>query len=294
VDRDAVADELYALPPEEFTAARTAREKEAKASGDKDLAAQIHALGKPNQVAWLANQLSREHGDELRPLLELGAGLREAEGSLTGDQLREFTRRKRQLISALVQQARRLASRAGRKVSDDTARGLEETLNAGLADPDAAEALVAGRLTTALQHTGFGPVSGLPTASAPAAKQKARVAAPKRSATPTSEEERRTQRLAAADSALDEAEAEAEEAAQARDEARLEMQNAQDVATEARYDVERLHEELERATAEQTRAEREYRQLKKLFERADLAAKGAERRTEKARESRQRLIEQHG
>ncbi len=43
MDLDAVADELYALWPAEFTAARTAREKEARAEGDKALAAQIKA-----------------------------------------------------------------------------------------------------------------------------------------------------------------------------------------------------------------------------------------------------------
>ena len=294
MDLDAVADELYALTPDAFTAARTAREKEAKADGDKDLAAQIHALAKPNQVAWLANQLAREHEDELRPLLELGAGLRDAEGALTGDQLRDFTRQKRQLVSALVQQARRLSSRAGRKVSDDTARGLEDTLNAGLADAGAAELLLAGRLTTSLQHSGFGPVIGGSPADSPSGSKPKAVAAPtpKRTGARTSVEERQAQRLAAAEAALEEAEAEAAEAEQALDEARLEMQHAEDAATEAKYDVERLQQELERATAEQTRAEKEHRQLRKVFERADLAARGAGRRTEKAREAHQRILDQ--
>jgi hypothetical protein len=293
VDLDTVADELYALSPEEFTAARTAREKEAKGSGDKELAAQIHALGKPNQAAWLANQLARQHGDELRPLLDLGAGLREAEGSLTGDQLRDFTRQKRQLVAALVQQARRLASRAGRKVSDDTVRGLEDTLNAGLADPAAAELLLAGRLSSTLQHTGFGPAGSADTDTSAkvSSGQPAPAPAAKRTGTRTSEEERQAQRLAAAERALEEAEAEAAEAEQALDDARLDMQHAEDAATEAKYEVERLQEELERAIVEQSRAEKEHRQLRKVFERADLAARGAGRRTEQARALRQRLLD---
>src|SRR4051812_36930544 len=128
MDLDSVSAELYGLSPEEFTAARTAREKEAKAAGDKELAAGIHALAKPNQVAWLANQLARQQQAELQALLDLGAGLRDAADTLTGDQLREFTRQKRQLVGALVQQGRSLASGVGRKVSLDTARALEETL----------------------------------------------------------------------------------------------------------------------------------------------------------------------
>ena len=71
MDVDSVAGELYGLPPEEFVRARTGREKQARAAGDRDLAAQIHALAKPTAVAWLANQLVREHGDEIAPLLDI-------------------------------------------------------------------------------------------------------------------------------------------------------------------------------------------------------------------------------
>ncbi len=74
-----IADELYGLPPEEFTAARTRYEKEAKAAGARDEAARIHSLAKPTVTAWLANQLARSHHEELEPLLELGAGLRDGD-----------------------------------------------------------------------------------------------------------------------------------------------------------------------------------------------------------------------
>ena len=72
-DIDEVADELYGLPPEEFTAARTRHEKEAKAAGDRAAAAEIHGLAKPTVTGWLANQLVRSHRSSLEPVLELGA-----------------------------------------------------------------------------------------------------------------------------------------------------------------------------------------------------------------------------
>jgi hypothetical protein len=50
VDIDDVADELYGLAPEQFTSARNAHIKEAKAGGDGDLAAKIGALRKPSVV----------------------------------------------------------------------------------------------------------------------------------------------------------------------------------------------------------------------------------------------------
>ena len=95
-----IADELYGLPPEEFTAARTRYEKAAKAAGERDEAARIHSLAKPTVTAWLANQLAREHRDELEPLLELGAGLRDATRNLAGDQLRALSRQQHELVRA--------------------------------------------------------------------------------------------------------------------------------------------------------------------------------------------------
>ena len=160
MDLDAVADELYGLWPGEFTAARTAREKEARAAGDKELAAQVKALGKPTTVGWLANRLVRDHGDELQPLLELGDALREATAVLQGEELRSLSQQQHQLVAALVRQARRDAAAAGHRVGEDAARGLEETLRAALADADLSAELAAGRLTGGLQHSGFGSDTG--------------------------------------------------------------------------------------------------------------------------------------
>ena len=139
---------------------RDDRAKQARSAGDKDLAERIHQLAKPNLVAWLANQLAREHTDEIRPLFELGDALREATATLSGEQIRDLSRRRRPLIFALVQQARQLAIIAWRKASDETARGLDDTLGAALADPDAAAALAAGRLTEGMQNRGFGGIPG--------------------------------------------------------------------------------------------------------------------------------------
>lgn len=181
MDLDGVADELYALEPAEFTAIRTEREKRARADGDKELARQIHQLRKPTVTAWLANLLARERPDSLQPLTELGTQLQEAQETLRGDALRELSRQRHQVVHALVQEARALASGAGTKVTEQVARELEQTLQAMLADPAAADVVLAGRLTTALQHAGFGPqaVAG-PSRSAaarPAAEPVAKAAA---------------------------------------------------------------------------------------------------------------------
>ena len=153
---DEVADELYALPIAEFTAARNERAGAARAAGDRMLAERIKQLARPSVAAWLVNQVARRHADQVRPLLELGGELREATAALRGDDLRALTKQRYQLVRALVALARGIAAEVGQPVSADTARSLERTFDAALADPDAAAQLMAARLSGALTPHGFG------------------------------------------------------------------------------------------------------------------------------------------
>ena len=65
-----VADELYALAPAAFTAARDEQAGQARASGDADLAGEIKKLRRPTVSAWLVNLLAREDGGQMDELLE--------------------------------------------------------------------------------------------------------------------------------------------------------------------------------------------------------------------------------
>jgi hypothetical protein len=174
VDLSSTAAELYGLAPGDFVAARTAAEKQARADGDRELAGQIRALGKPTAAAWVANQLVRRHTDEITALRELGAGLREATASLEGEQLRQLSQQQNQVIAALVAQGRSLAKSAGQPMSDATERGLEATLRAALADENLADQLAAGQLSTPLEHVGFSgslAAGAVPKPAAPTPKR---------------------------------------------------------------------------------------------------------------------------
>src|SRR6476660_5238148 len=70
MDLDEVADELYEVPPEEFVALRKARQDDARADGDRALAADISALAKPSVAAWVCNVLVRAHREEIEGLVE--------------------------------------------------------------------------------------------------------------------------------------------------------------------------------------------------------------------------------
>ena len=249
------ADQLYAMSPREFTAARDARAKEAKDAGDKEGAAEIKALRKPTVTAWLANQLVRQHADEVRPLLELGSALREATATLSGPQLRELSRQRNDVVRALVRKARRLAADAGQAVSEDVARGLEETLNAALADPAQAELLLQGRLSVQLKHSGYGPAENPPP---PAGGRKpAAVAKPARAPAgrqPTAAEQRRAERRDRLEQELAQAWPAARAAADARSAAEQLAKHAADEAKRLRRRVDGMRSELAAAEHELARA----------------------------------------
>ncbi|HZB19775.1 MAG TPA: hypothetical protein VE463_08030, partial [Blastococcus sp.] len=142
MDLDEVADELYAVPPEEFVTLRKTRQDEAKADGDKALAKEIGALPKPSAAAWACNLLVREQRAEIEGLVDLGDLLREAQENLAGDELRALDVQRRQLLTALTRQARALTNGQGHPVSTAVATQIEETLRAAMSDPEAGQALL--------------------------------------------------------------------------------------------------------------------------------------------------------
>jgi chromosome segregation ATPase len=152
---DVVA-ELYALPPEEFTAARNERAKQAKADGDKPLSQEIGKLRKPSAAAWVLNQMVRHHRGEIDQFLAIGEALREAQAEFDADQLKELSRQRHQVVAAVARQARALSRQLGNPVSNAVEAEVEQTLRAALADPAAADAVSSGQLTKTLDYVGLG------------------------------------------------------------------------------------------------------------------------------------------
>jgi len=283
VDINSVADELYSLPPEEFTAARNVTEKEANAIGDRQLAAAIHRLRKPSMGAWLANQLVREHPGEVQSFVDLGAALREATAMLSGDQLRELGKQRRQLVYALMQQARGLANAAGHKVSQDTAGRLEDTLHVALADERAAAQLRAGQLTDTLQGEGFPsaeatkstePTTGLPSAGSPKDK---------------SAGQRRADQLGRAQRDEQLARAAVREAAEGLERAQTSVERAKAAAQEAASLVSGLRVKLDKAEVDASRREQEHQSAQAELVRADRTGQVAGERLDEAVQRRERL-----
>lgn len=278
VDVDAATDELYAGRTEEFTARRDELAAQARAGGDRDLAVQIKALRKPTVVAWLANQLARHHGAELRPLLELGDALREATATLSGPDLRHLSRQRNAVVQALVRQARDLAVSLGRPVPESVVRELEQTLLVALADPASSARLAAGRLTEGLDSAGFaGPVvaiggpartsrrSNAPRASTARPPTSGPAAAAQRQAERRAELERELERATDAEFQARDAHTVAETAARA---ARQRRASAQDAVAEARRALEQARTEHVHAEQLATAAAEAVTRAAELQERA--------------------------
>jgi hypothetical protein len=150
-----IADELYGMPLKEFTAARNARASDARKAGDRELAEALKQLRKPSTGAAVANLLVREQPQEIERLIELGSNLRGGR-NLDGARIRQATSEKADTVRKLLRQAKSIAKSAGLPLSPSIEQELETTLDAAFSDPDSAQSLREGRLTTALHYSGLG------------------------------------------------------------------------------------------------------------------------------------------
>ncbi|MEV3970501.1 hypothetical protein AB0K68_20505 [Streptomyces sp. NPDC050698] len=271
MDYDSVADELYALRPEEFTAARASAMASARTAGDRELAERIRTLRKPSLAAWVSNLLVRSSPGEVEPLLRLGEGLRQAHQDLDGAQLRELSRRQHALIRALSLQARQLAKEAGHPIGESVQREVENTLHAVLADPEAARAWASGRLAKPLDAA-----VGFP-AVAEGARPRSPAPAPARASSRPAKkaDEQRRRQLARA---REEAEAAERELSELRDEAAT----ASRAAHEAKQRMENLQQRVEELTEELARTRNEHQQARFAERTAREAARTADRRVREA------------
>jgi hypothetical protein len=155
---DEELDRLYALPLEEFTAARN---ELAKARGD----AELKKLKKPTVAAWAVNQLAREREVDLRRLLRAGERLEAAQKDavLGGDQrpFEEARAEERDALRRLRGAAAELLRAGGNPASDPTLDRVVGTLRAAAATEDGRATLREGRLSEELEPSGFEALAGL-------------------------------------------------------------------------------------------------------------------------------------
>jgi hypothetical protein len=269
----ALADELYALPVEDFT---RARDLVAKAAGAD--AATIRTWRKPSVSAGLMNLLVRQRRDQVAELLGLGAAMRDAQAALDGDALRELTRQRTQVVRALAGEAQQLAAEAGRKVGDAIVREVELSLSAALSDEQAAAAVLTGRLVRAITADGFGNADLTDAVTLPAGGgQEITPRAPERSA-PAVDDAKRERERAALEAAAREARAEAIRAEEDLTATELAVADADARLGEAQQRVSGLETSLDEARIELREATADERSARQLRDAARKAAAQAQHR----------------
>jgi len=284
------AAELYSADPDGFVERRKDLAARARAAGETSAAKQIAGLRKPTRSAWVVNQLVRSAPSVPDELASLGRELRAAQGSLDGAAIRELSRRRRQLIEALVRQAFTAAGLDSPPAAlrDD----VTATLGAALADPQVAEQLAAGAMARVAHRDGLGPPDASEPAPAPPSggaaggraqaaaspgpgsrpakltaeeRARARAEAKTRAAeeAAAARERRRQEALAGAEQAVAEADRAAEAAGTAEQELEDSVQQMEESLADARRRLTEARLTARRARNAQRSARRELDRLRK-------------------------------
>ena len=213
-------DDLYTLPPSEFTVARDALVKDLRSAGDKDAAAEVKALRRPTVGAWAVNQVVREQPDLLKAVIASGGTIREALSSGDRDAIRGATKARRDAVGAATKAAVDLAGESHRDA-------IAATFDAAAVDDDAAELVGAGRLTKELDApSGFG-LDDMPDLPAPTKPREPKV-------------DKRAKEREETEQRADEAEAHARELRRIADQAVAAAEQAERTAERARAKADKL------------------------------------------------------
>ena len=291
MDLNTAANELYVVAPSGFVQRRNELAAEAQRSGDKETAAAIKRLRKPTLGAWLANLLVHECNDEIDALLHLGETLRHAQVNPTGSELRRLAEQRRRVVAALVSEARALAGKAGQAAPDGAARELETTLSAVLADDEAAAKFRSGRLTSALEYSGFGPLDHVSGRDSPDDEHSPAKKSGKKGARPT---RGRLWRRRETVEQLRVAQKAASGAAEALKKQEVEVARLERERGERLANVGALEEQLDKAKRAASASEDDLRQGQKALREAEGALRNARDRITQAETELNGLRDQHG
>jgi len=278
-----IGDELYALPPADFTGARDSQVAEARQSGDRATAAELAALKRPSVSAWLVNLLALRDPAALDRLIGLGESIRDAQGSVPPQQLRDLSAQRRSALESAVARAQALARETGAaEPSRAHLAEVESTLSAAMADESAAELVRSGRVLKPVSYSGFGQ-EGL-GGFGPVPRTGAPARAPDRSRASTGATAAGTADRAQVAAEAAQALAERQQAAQAKvEDAQTQLDDAAAVERTANERSDRLTAQINDLRERLDEAQREARQARqdRLAAERELAA--AQRRLDRLR-----------
>ena len=151
MDVDGALDALYAEPLDNFTSLRNSLAADVKKAGGEDAARAIKSLKKPSVGAWTINQLVRRHPSSIEELLEVRQRL-ETAGS--PQELRELSKRRRELVAELAALAKEVLEESGQSASHATVDKVSQGLLM-VASEEERVLLQRGRLTREPSSSGL-------------------------------------------------------------------------------------------------------------------------------------------
>jgi hypothetical protein len=231
---EAVLDELYSAPLDEFVARRTALAKQLKADGRADEAAEVSGARKPTVPVWAANQLARRNKPAVERLLDASDGLRTAIGKGDREGFAAAQQRQGDALRKLRNAARSLLG----EPTEPTLERIVSTFRAASVDEQLRGPLAAGRLTEEPEPGGFDALAGLSFAPSRPAKRAEKA---KRDG------DGRAEQVKAATKALQEAKAEQRTREREAREAERAAEKARRSADEATEAVQEAEEALAKA-----------------------------------------------
>jgi hypothetical protein len=155
-----ILEELYAVPPSQFTRVRNAQVADLRKARRPEIAEAVRRLRRPASPLWAVNQLGHHDPKRLAAFVEAVDRARRAqlhEPRTAGEALA----RQRAALEALVDLARARLEDNGLKASPAALRRISNTLQGAAVDRRRADALRHGRLTEELPAPGFDAFAGV-------------------------------------------------------------------------------------------------------------------------------------
>lgn len=272
---DTQIDQLYALPLDQFTAARNDLARARK--GDSAAVAQVKALTKPSQVPWAVNLLYWKERATWKRLMAAGQALRKAQlAALEGRtaDVRHADATHRDTLADAVATAGQLAAQAGGSAASDPLTRMLEALSLAPELPQ-----TPGRYTEVIQPAGFEALAGMSFTALAAS-----MAATPQTSAPAKRPTRTGKGAAGPDPREVRRRLEAEQRAAVATRDRLAGVRARAEASRALADtqVAALRQQLERAEATLTAATSAERAAERDLEAAEAAVHAADERLRNA------------
>lgn len=244
MDEESELDTLYAIPLEEFTAARNDLAARLEAEGNKEAAVRVKRLKKPSVSAWAVNQLARTREIDLARMLKAGEALENAQQAVLSGKPADFEKARKE-EGAAVRVLREAAKEVLPSVSAAILDRIAQTLRAASTAEGRAR-LKEGRLTEDLQPAGFEAFAGFGT-QAPATGSKAVSKQPNRKRALLLEKQKESQeKLKVAANEVRELEREARSAEAAARKASLSAEAAKKRAELLQAELKKIEDDLVR------------------------------------------------